>query len=250
MQKFGLSVAALALALSGCAGNGGGLNVGGLADAGMNAMKVSSLTDQDVKAMSEESCKAYDAKNQIAPATSPYSKRLTKIMTGLKDSGVPVQAKVYLTKDVNAWAMANGCVRVYSGLMDMMSDDEVRGVLGHEIGHVALGHSKSKMQVAWATSAARSALGAAGGTVGALSQSQLGELGEQLVNAQFSQKEESAADDYSFDLLKKNGANREALATSFEKLATLDGGKSSMFSSHPGSKDRANHIRERLKSEK
>ncbi|VTR30443.1 Uncharacterized metalloprotease yggG [Serratia fonticola] len=34
--------------------------------------------------------------------------------------------------------MANGCIRVYSGLMDMMDDNEVEGVLGHEMGHVAL----------------------------------------------------------------------------------------------------------------
>ena len=31
-----------------------------------------------------------------------------------------------MTKDVNAWAMGNGCVRVYSGLMDQMNDDEPR----------------------------------------------------------------------------------------------------------------------------
>ncbi len=39
-----------------------------------------------------------------------------------------------MTSNVNAWAMANGCVRVYSGLMDMMNDNEIEGVLGHELG--------------------------------------------------------------------------------------------------------------------
>ncbi|VEB54342.1 Putative metalloprotease yggG [Salmonella enterica subsp. enterica] len=40
--------------------------------------------------------------------------------------------KVYETKDVNAFAMANdGCIRVYSGLMDMMTDNEVEAVIGH-----------------------------------------------------------------------------------------------------------------------
>ena len=66
-----------------------------------------------------------------------------------------------MTKDVNAWAMANGCVRVYSGLMDMMNDNEVRGVVGHEMGHVALGHTKKAMQVAYATFG-----GAFGGVIG------------------------------------------------------------------------------------
>ena len=44
--------------------------------------------------------------------------------------------------------MANGCIRVYSGLMDMMTDAELQGVIGHEMGHVALSHSKKSMQAA------------------------------------------------------------------------------------------------------
>ena len=142
--------------------------------------------------------------------------------------------------------MANGCVRVYSGLMDMMNDDELRGVIGHEEGHVALGHTKKAMQTAYATSAARDLAGASGGTAADLSQSQLGDLGEKFVNAQVSQSQESAADNYSFDLLTESKMNREGLVTAFQKLAKLDGGKSSMLSSHPGSAERAANMQKRL----
>ena len=76
--------------------------------------------------------------------------------------GVPANYKVYQTKDVNAWAMANGCIRVYSGLMDMMTDNEVEGVLGHEMGHVALGHTRKAMQVALTTTATRTAAASVG----------------------------------------------------------------------------------------
>ena len=63
-----------------------------------------------------------DAKAKIAPANSEYSQRLNKIAAALGDNinGQPVNYKVYETKDVNAFAMANGCIRVYSGLMDLM----------------------------------------------------------------------------------------------------------------------------------
>ncbi len=91
-----------------------------------------------------------------------------------------------MAKDVNAFAMANGCIRVYSGLMDMMTDNEVEAVIGHEMGHVALGHVKKGMQVALGTNAVRVAAASAGGIVGSLSQSQLGDLGEKSVNSQFS----------------------------------------------------------------
>ncbi|TWG84213.1 putative metalloprotease [Cupriavidus gilardii J11] len=204
-----------------------------------------------MKTLSEQSCAEMDKKNKVSAPGSVYSQRLTKIMAGLQNTGLPLDAKVYETKEVNAWAMANGCVRVYSGLMDMMTDDEVRGVLGHEIGHVALGHSKAAMQVAYTAAAARGALGAIGSpTLAALTSSQLGELGETLINAQFSQRQETAADDYSFDLLTKNGGNREALVTAFRKMAALGGGQSSMLSSHPGAAQRAQHIEERLKAGK
>jgi len=228
------------------------LNPDTLLQSGQLATQAFSLSDTDVRQLSDKSCAQTDAENKIAPASSQFTQRLNRISKQLGDNinGVPVNYKVYITKDVNAWAMANGCVRVYSGLMDMMNDDEVRGVVGHETGHVALGHTKKAMQIAYATSAARSVASAAGGVVGNLSASQLGDLSEKFINAQFSQSQESAADDYSFDQQKKMGYSPAGLVTAFQKLAALDGGKSSMLSSHPSSPSRAKHIEERLASAK
>lgn len=248
-HSFSLAPLFAAAMLAGCAG-GVTPDVNGLVTAGASLAKAATLSDADVKTLSDQACTESDQQNKMAAANSTYNKRLNKIIAGLKNSDVQnTNFKVYLTKDVNAWAMANGCVRVYSGLMDMMNDDEVRGVLGHELGHVALGHTKKAMQVAYTATAARTAAGATGNAaVTALSSSQLGELGEKLINAQFSQSQESAADDFAFDVLTKNKANTQGLVTAFQKLAKLDGGKSSMFSSHPGSEDRANHIQNRIKS--
>lgn len=224
-----------------------------LMQSGAQAYQAATLSDEQVKELSVKSCQQMDSEAQIAPASSEYTKRLNKIAASLGDNinGTPANYKVYLTKDVNAWAMANGCIRVYSGLMDMMTDNEVEGVLGHEMGHVALGHTRKAMQVAYAATAARGVASAAGGIAATLSQSQLGDLGEKLVNAQFSQTQESQADDYSFDLLKKRGINPNGLVTSFEKLAKLEGShQSSMFDSHPASEARAQHIKERIAAEK
>lgn len=246
-MKVRATILALGMAslLSGCEG----MNNNGLLQSGAQAFQAYTLSDAQVKQLSDQSCAQMDKDNQVAPASSSYQQRLNKIAAALGDNinGVPANYKVYMTKDVNAWAMANGCIRVYSGLMDMMSDNEVEGVLGHEMGHVALGHTRKAMQVAFATTAARNAAASVGGVIGSLSQSQLGEMGEKLVNAQFSQTQESQADDYSYDLLKKRGIDPTGLATSFEKLAKLDQGhQSSMFDSHPDSAARAQHIRERI----
>ncbi|MBG6249049.1 MULTISPECIES: M48 family metallopeptidase [Symbiopectobacterium] len=215
----------------------------------VQAFQAATLSDAQVKTLSEQSCAQMDKEANIAPADSSYTKRLSNIADalGYDINGTPANYKVYQTKDVNAWAMANGCIRVYSGLMDTMTDNEVEGVLGHEMGHVALGHSRKAMQVAYATSAARTAVASAGGMATSLSQSQLADMGEQLVNAQFSQTQERQADDYSFDLLKRRGIDQQGLASSFEKLAKLDAGRqSSMFDSHPAAEERAQHIRDRI----
>ena len=237
MRAIGLAVGTTLL-LSGCQN----MDSNGLMTSGAEAFQAYSLSDAQVKALSDEACKDMDGKATLAPANSTYTQRLNKIASALGDNinGQPVNYKVYMAKDVNAFAMANGCIRVYSGLMDMMTDNEVEAVIGHEMGHVALGHVKKGMQVALGTNAVRAAAASAGGIVGSLSQSQLGDVGEKLVNSQFSQRQESEADDYSYDLLRKRGINPSGLATSFEKLAKLEEGRqSSMFDDHPASVERA-----------
>ena len=243
-----LLATSMAAALTGCQN----MDSNGLLSSGAEAFQAYSLSDAQVKALSDQACNDMDSKATIAPAGSEYATRLGKIASALGDNinGQPVNYKVYMAKDVNAFAMANGCIRVYSGLMDMMTDNEVEAVIGHEMGHVALGHVKKGMQVALSTNAVRAAAASAGGIVGSLSQSQLGDLGEKLVNSQFSQRQESEADDYSYDLLRKRGINPAGLATSFEKLAKLEAGRqSSMFDDHPASAERAQHIRDRMSAD-
>lgn len=249
-MKIRSTILALGIAatLTGCQN----MDSNALLSSGAEAFQAYSLSDAQVKNLSDQACKEMDSKATLSPASSEYSKRLNKIAAALGDNinGQPVNYKVYETKDVNAFAMANGCIRVYSGLMDIMNDNEVEAVIGHEMGHVALGHVKKGMQVALGTNAVRAAAASAGGIVGSLSQSQLGDLGEKLVNSQFSQRQESEADDYSYDLLRKRGINPGGLATSFEKLAKLEAGRqSSMFDDHPASEERAQHIRDRMKAD-
>ena len=240
---------ALAMTLVGCQSAKTG-DLAGAVSTVSTAGKALTLSDSDVVALSNESCEAMDAQNKVAPANSKYTQRLNRVIKAFpKDiEGKKAVYKVYLTKDVNAWAMANGCIRVYSGLMDLMNDDELRGVIGHEIGHVALGHSKSRMQTAYATSAVRQIAAQSGNSaVAQLSRSQAGELGEKFLNAQFSQSQESASDDYSFDLLTKLKLPRKGLVTGFQKLSKLSDSKDhSMLDSHPPSEKRAAHMQERL----
>ena len=253
----GLKITTLAVAvgllLSACAGDTGGKaltsdKTSGVAEAASTAVKAASLSDAEVNDLAEKSCAALDAKSKIAAPKSRESLRLAKIIKSMPKNvnGVKMGYKVYVAEEANAWAMNNGCVRVYSGLMKLMNDNELRAVVGHELGHIALGHAKAAMQTSYSATAARQAAAASGNQAAvALSTSALGEMAEKLIKAQFSQAQESAADDYSFDLLAAGKFNLHALASAFEKLAKLDDDKG-MLSSHPSSSDRAKHINERI----
>ena len=145
--------------------------------------------------------------------------------------------------------MANGCIRVYSGLMDLMNDQELLGVIGHEIGHVKLGHSMNRMRTAYMASAGRKAAASSRGVGGALAASELGELGEAMVNSQFSQSQETSSDDYGLAFMKKHGYNVKAMETAFRKLEAQRGGKKggamdNMLSTHPDPGARADRMRD------
>ena len=127
-------------------------------------------------------------------------------------NGVPLNFRVYRTPQVNAFATADGSIRIYSGLMDCMSDDELMAVVGHEMGHIRNSDSLGAMRKACLTSAIRNTLGAAGGVIGALSSSQWGALAERLTSAGFSRKQEYAADDFAFGFLLRNGYDPYAMA--------------------------------------
>jgi putative metalloprotease len=158
--------------------------------------------------------------------------------------GLTLNFKVYNVVDVNAFACADGSVRVLAGLMDIMTDEELLGVIGHEIGHVKNNDVKDAFKTSLLTSALKDGVSSQSGTVAQLTNSQFGALAESLSNAKFSQKQESAADDYGYEFLKGCGKNPWAMALSFEKLNALESGASAstmdkLLSSHPDTAKRA-----------
>ena len=206
------------------------------------------LSDADLNRYFDQVSAKYDQSNTVAPPGDKYAKRLTALSDGLQSyDGLNLNFKVYLKPEVNAFAMGNGTVRVYSGLMDLMSDDEVRYVIGHEMGHVKAGHSKERMKAALTTDAARSAIAASDSKVAALAESQIGELFQKVVLAQHSQANENQADDYAMNFLKQTKHDPMAAVTALEKLDKLSGGGGGgWMSTHPAPAARAKRMREKL----
>ena len=164
--------------------------------------------------------------------------------------GLKLNYKVYEVVDINAFACGDGSIRVFSALMDLMDDDELMAVIGHEIGHVVHTDSKDAMKNSYLASDAKSAAGAAGGVLEKLTDSQLGEIAQALSNAQFSQKQETEADEYGFEFCIKHGFDPYGMANALEKLNNLSEGQKAskfqqMFSSHPDSAKRVSRMKEK-----
>jgi putative metalloprotease len=229
----------------------GSLNMDGIIDAGSDAVTAATLTQAQMAEMGKQSAAQLDKKNKVAPASSAYVTRLNKIMGNLTAvDGLKLNYKVYITKDINAFALPDGSIRIYSGLMDLMTDDEIFFVLGHEIGHVKNGDSADKYRMAYAASAARKAAAAAGGKMASLSDSELGSLGEAVLNAQFSQTQESDADLYGMKLMERYKRNTRAAVSALRKLAGPGSGgglTEKLLSSHPDPNARANRIEALIK---
>ena len=213
----------------------------GNVDAAKKLGKAATLSDDEMATLSLQSVQWMDENNPIAEAGDPYADRLEKLVTGLEnEDGLELNFKVYNVVDINAFATPDGSVRVMAGLMDLMTDDEILSVIGHEIGHVKLGHSKKRYQSAYSISAAKDLAVANTNAGKVLADEEIGNFVETVANAQFSQTHESDSDEYGFKFMVEKGHDYHAMAGAFQKLADLsgDGGKGSISSSHPGSAKR------------
>lgn len=255
MKKIYQCIAAALLLLTGATGCGS-LNTDNLLSAGAKLTQALTISDEQVQAYVNQYITDLDSKSTVLPASNAYTKRLNNLTSGITSvDGIPLNFKVYQTSDINAFACADGSVRVYTGLMDIMTDDELLGVIGHEIGHVANKDTKNAFKNALVNSALRDGLTSTGGVVGALSQSQLGDLGEALLSAKYSRKEETNADTYGYNFLRKMGRNPYAMASSFKKLEAAAGGSGqssslmNLFSSHPDTQARIEAIEKRCRKD-
>jgi putative metalloprotease len=214
-------------------------NVLVMTDAAKDAITAITLSDEDVKNLAQRAAQTSDSKHRVAPSGNPYDIRLRRVLADFSERDRDTfNFHVYLTKDVNAFAMADGTVRVNSGLMDLMTDDELLFVIGHEMGHVVKEHSRKQVVLTYASSALRKALASQNNEVGQIARSVVGAFAEQLTHAQFSQHEERQADQYGVEFLKVEGYDTNAAISALKKLAVL-ARQHTFLSSHPDPETRA-----------
>jgi putative metalloprotease len=220
-----------------------------------NGIASFTFSDADAANLAKDAVRKMDSTNVVAGPKDAYTIRLNKIFGKHKaENGLTLNYKVYKTKDVNAFACADGSVRVFTGLMDIMDDNELLAVIGHEIGHVANKDTKDAMKAAYRKAALIDGIASQSDKVAAVSDGQLGKIANAMIDSKHSRGQETDADTFSYEFMKRNGYNVNAVASAFSILANMSGGAGSdfltkMMSSHPDPKDRAEIAKSRAEAD-
>ena len=213
------------------------------------------FSDTDAAALSKAVVDKMDAEHIITEPKDPYTIRLNKVFGKYTSGdGYVLNYKAYKLNEVNAFATADGSVRVYTGLMDIMDDNELLAVIGHEIGHVANHDSRDAMKAAYKKEALIDVVASQSDKVAAVTDSQLAKLGSLMIDSKHSRKQESEADAFSYNFMKKNGYNVNAVSSAFSVLAKMSEGTQASFlermmSSHPDSGERAEVAKQRAEKD-
>lgn len=227
------------------------VNQNAAANAGAAALQALTISDAQVKQLCSQYMVESDGQNTVLPADNSYMQRLNRIMARFKNiSNLDLNYKVYQSNEVNAFASGDGSVRVYTGLMDAMNDDQVFAVIGHELGHLINKDVRDAYRTAYLVVAARYGIAAVNTTAGALSTGFLGDLGQQLAQNAYSRRQETQADETAFQFCIQNGVDPYAMYHALNVLISLSGNSGSqgkiaeLMSSHPNTAKRAQHIKE------
>ena len=220
-------------------------------NAGAAAVQALTISDTQVKELCSQYMVETDGQNTVLPADNSYTQRLGRIMARFHNiDGLCDNYKVYQSNTVNAFASGDGSVRVYSGLMDAMNDDELFAVIGHELGHLKNKDVRDAYRTAYLIVAARYGIAAVNTTAGAISTGFLGDIGQELASNAYSRKQEYEADEAAFQFCITNGVDPFAMYHALNVLIALNGNSGTqskvaqMFATHPDSQKRAARIKE------
>ncbi|MFH1479227.1 MAG: M48 family metallopeptidase [Candidatus Omnitrophota bacterium] len=151
-------------------------------------------------------------------------------------------------KDVNAFALPGGYLYVFSGLVEKVdSDDELAGVLAHEMAHVVARHSIKRLQ------------GGLGYTILQILMVASGAPGNEVRNVNsafgqltmsYSREDEALADRIAVKYLKKAGYDPMAMISFLKKLQEVNMEAPirpySSYRSHPNTSNRIRMLKENL----
>jgi len=172
----------------------------------------------------------------------------TKLAAFSDRKDITYHFRIVNDKELNGFAIPGGFVYVNSALMAAANDEELAGVLAHEIGHIAARHSVKKLQ---------SVMGyqiIMGIVLGSSSQGTMGQTLDivfNLVNLGYSRQDEFLADKLAVRYTRRAGFSPLGIITFFAKLKAEaekkgPGLKLVFLSSHPPTEERIARVEKEI----
>lgn len=182
--------------------------------------------------------KYVDRLNRVAP----------KVLRAAGEDPARWDYKVFDSKSLNAFALPGNHFAVYTGIMDIMSnDDQLATVVGHEVAHVRANHGGERVSQQLGASVAMQAAQAAIGSGSQTGQLALGALGlgaQYGVLLPFSRKHELEADKLGILYMHRAGYDANQALTFWQKMGSSGGPKPpEIMSTHPSDTTRIAQIR-------
>ena len=166
-----------------------------------------------------------------------------------------ISVNIYEIEPINGLAAPDGKIFITRGFYNKFISGEITGselasVIAHELGHVALGHSRRRMIDFSGQNALRMALGSILSRIIPGLGGIIANVLSNLLMARLSRTDEFEADEYASALMMKSGIGVEHQISMFEKLEKLSGNNVNLqpawLLSHPKTKKRIEKIQENL----
>ena len=186
------------------------------------------------------------------PVVVEYVNRVGQNLVKNSDAKVPFTIKVLDTDEINAMALPGGFFYVNSGLiLACDTEDELAGVMAHEIAHVAAHHAAREMtKMNYFQIGSIPLMIFTQGTWTGYGIYEASQLAIPLTFLEFSREYEAEADFLGIQYAYKAGYDPQGMVTIFEKLDALEkhkpGALSKAFSDHPATPDRINHVEDEI----
>ncbi len=200
-----------------------------------------------------------DRSSDTAKRTQKVFQRLLPYADAANTTGVPFnwELTVIRSDELNAWAMPGGKMAVYTGIVEKLklSDDELAAIIGHEMTHALLEHSKKEanrnVAIQLGAALGSAVLAGATGISGDAAAQSVGLAADLGMMKPFSRKAENEADLGGLHLMAQAGYNPQAAVSVWEKMNRQNDNNNlanRILSTHPTNNARIESIRKALPS--
>ena len=217
----------------------------------VKVFKVQKVTDKTEEKLGElfwEVFKKAENENKNVEVINSVDSIVTHICSANKIERETIKVHILNKDDINAFALPNGHLIVYSGLiLNSDNQEELTGVICHEIAHIELNHVMKKLVKEIGLSVLISL------TTGDAGSEIIKETAKTLSSSAFDRSLEKDADIKAVDYLINAKVNPEPFANFLYKLADKEHEATKYLtwvSTHPDSKERAEYIIEYSKDKK